>query len=705
MKTQFHFAVATTLFFPLTACVGQTADPPPEPTARVTSALCPAAPASTFTYTSMVVGGIVGGADGNIWLTDRTTSQVVQVTPGKGVTWTQNTWSKGSANPGAMVNGPNKTIWFTEPGLNKIGRIDLTTSPPQVTDWPGAPNAQIPNAPTALAVGPDRNVWVVEGGKVGFLDLRNNSWSQLAVAFPAGVVPTNITAGPDGTMWLTTNTSAVEQLACISGGQTLAINSPACTPWTLQLTKYALPANVTATGPLVPGPDGNLWFPQLTSTKSGGFTYNTYQVGRISTAGAPQTATANLTTVVNSLVYGPDGNMWYSVNSDVAGIGEIAPDGTLLSTNIVLPPASNGSSTTGGYMATGADGNVWVVDLSVTSGGVTTSPTTQISALSPCATCVTPQMVTATTLASGGYPASVVSDGATVYWTNFWGGGSVQSIPREEGAVATVAGNRNGPFGLTVDSTNVYWTEGGTNGQVAMAPKGGGATTVIATNQTNPRGIAVGGSTVYWTNNAPANMGGAVMSAPAQANATPSPLAGTGPQENPFGIVLTGGLVGGVGWVNQGDSGQGNGAVLLWTAPFFIAPGHFRPASTRTVANGQGGAFGIALSSDGVGPFWTNFDQGTVNAELSGSETVLASHVTAPRDIVVDGAWNSGPAPVVYFTDFTTPGTIWYVKNGQQCALSTGETTPQGLYVDDTYVYWTNFVGSGTVRRAAKVPQ
>jgi hypothetical protein len=58
--------------------------------------------------------------------------------------------------------------------------------------------------------------------------------------------------------------------------------------------------------------------------------------------------------------------------------------------------------------------------------------------------------------------------------------------------------------------------------------------------------------------------------------------------------------------------------------------------------------------------------------------------------------------PVVYFTDFQG-GVSYQKKTGQTCPLSIGENTTQGLAVDDTYVYWTNFTGSGVVRRANKV--
>jgi hypothetical protein len=75
-----------------------------------------------------------------------------------------------------------------------------------------------------------------------------------------------------------------------------------------------------------------------------------------------------------------------------------------------------------------------------------------------------------------------------------------------------------------------------------------------------------------------------------------------------------------------------------------------------------------------------------------------------PRGIFVDAPNPSTPEGlVVYWTDFNGPGTVWYSKNGVKCAIATNEQVPQGIWVDDKYVYWVNFVGSGALRRAPKI--
>jgi len=85
----------------------------------------------------------------------------------------------------------------------------------------------------------------------------------------------------------------------------------------------------------------------------------------------------------------------------------------------------------------------------------------------------------------------------------------------------------------------------------------------------------------------------------------------------------------------------------------------------------------------------------TIYAPVWSAPSAL-SNTPGAYDVVTDG---SG---VTYFTDFHN--TVWYTSNGQTCPLATGENTPAAITVDDIYVYWTDYTGSGVVRRARKVP-
>ncbi len=280
------------------------------------------------------------------------------------------------------------------------------------------------------------------------------------------------------------------------------------------------------------------------------------RVGRLTPGGG--FSSFPVTSYVTNLAYGPDGNLWYSAGADVGVIGSNgAPQATY-----TLPTVS-GAPTLAGPLVAGGDGNVWVIDLSYVANS-----SLAISALAPCSVCNTPQRTTATTLAAGGYPASVTSDGTNVYFTNFWGGGSVESVPRMQGPAVAVAANRHGPWGLAVDGTNAYWTENNAgNGQIAMTPKaGGGAVTLIATSQGTPRGIALSGSYVYWANNAASGNGGGIFGAPTTASGAVSAFGP--PQEYPFSVIATPSLLGGdyLLWTDNG-SGARSGSVMEWTPP------------------------------------------------------------------------------------------------------------------------------------------
>jgi sugar lactone lactonase YvrE len=312
-------------------------------------------------------------------------------------------------------------------------------------------------------------------------------------------------------------------------------------------------------------------------------------------------------------------------------------------------------------------------------------------------TCPPPSNVT--TLSAAGYPGTVVSDGTDVFWTDY---DSIESIARD-GTQATptvVAGSRSGPFGITLDPTHVYWTENGTagQGQVVMTSKDGtGTPTVIATNQASPRGIVFDGTNLYWTTVAAANAGGGVWTALPTAGATVTEIGA--PQAMPLGIALDGNLS--VYWQSYG-TGNDDGTVGKWDPT---------TSTISTLATGQSGQYGIAVTPDNRTVYWTNYNQGTVAYTSTTASSPLATPATLatdatqnPRGIFIDAPKGTQDL-VVYWTDFDEPGTVWFSKNGgNKCAISTSEDIPQGIFVDDTYVYWGNYIGSGgAIRRVAKV--
>jgi streptogramin lyase len=99
-----------------------------------------------------------------------------------------------SASPYNIIVGPDKNLWFTEYGGQKIGRV---TTSGVITEFPIPGALQL----VGIAAGPDGNIWFTDQltGKVGHISTSGTNLKQLAL--PAGSFPQGITAGPDKNLW------------------------------------------------------------------------------------------------------------------------------------------------------------------------------------------------------------------------------------------------------------------------------------------------------------------------------------------------------------------------------------------------------------------------------------------------------------------------------------------------------------------------
>ena len=158
------------------------------------------------------------------------------------------------AFPVDITVGPDGNLWFTEAGVNRIGRI---TPLGVVTEFsagitPGA-------GPQGITAGPDGNLWFTEysGNRIGRITTAGVV-TEFSAGISPGANPLGITAGPDGNLWFT------EYL-----GDRIGRITPAgvVTEFSTGISPGALPPGITA------GPDGNLWF-----TERGG-----NRIGRITT--------------------------------------------------------------------------------------------------------------------------------------------------------------------------------------------------------------------------------------------------------------------------------------------------------------------------------------------------------------------------------------------------------------------------------------
>jgi virginiamycin B lyase len=202
-------------------------------------------------------GHCVDGRDGGIWCSN-TGGPIVRVSVATGAANTFDLPPDVGATD--LTLGPDGAFWFTDFGLNQIGRMTLAGA---VTMYP-VPAAFI--APRSITVGPDGALWFTSddaqvgrmdttGGGFRYYDLPEHSTNTIA-QFSA------ITAGSDGNLWLGVLTN--------SGPGKVVRISPSG-----QITEFSLTDPAGAIVDITGGPDGALWFTEQSASK----------IGRITTSG------------------------------------------------------------------------------------------------------------------------------------------------------------------------------------------------------------------------------------------------------------------------------------------------------------------------------------------------------------------------------------------------------------------------------------
>ncbi len=179
---------------------------------------------------------ITSGADGNLWFPIDNDNAIGRMTT-SGVLTEFPVPTQG-ASPAGITKGPDGNVWFTESAGN-VAKIDPSGN---ITEYP-IPNGAQKNLGT-IAVGPDKNLWIIE----------NTPTSALAKFSPLGVLlaeysvpfqgyPQGLKAGTDGAMWVT---------------QEYPNNLIRMT--TTGVVSYVALSSVNAQGnDLAFGPDGKIW--------------------------------------------------------------------------------------------------------------------------------------------------------------------------------------------------------------------------------------------------------------------------------------------------------------------------------------------------------------------------------------------------------------------------------------------------------------
>ena len=203
-----------------------------------------------------------------------------------------------------------------------------------VTEFTGG-LAVSPN-PTAVAPGPDGNVWFTDNRAVGRITPAGVI-TEYTAGIPAGDTPANsITVGSDHALWF-----------CLDG------MNPAVgriDPATGTITHFALSSDPQS---VVEGPDGNVWF-------IGGAGMGTGAIGYITPAGKVTEITSGFSTAntaVEAIAPGPDGNIWFLDTGTPYSVGHV----DLSKTPYALSETSTGIDPLEVLddITAGPDGNVW----------------------------------------------------------------------------------------------------------------------------------------------------------------------------------------------------------------------------------------------------------------------------------------------------------------------------------------------------------
>ena len=283
---------------------------------------------------------IITGPDGNLWFTERNTTNLGRITPA-GVITEFPPPDPGSLEArdedGGITAGPDGNLWFIEGNSDVFGWGFARMTPAGVITgrFPIPPQGWYHFSPgSALTAGPDGNLWFTElgdaqhGDMIGRMTLTGVI-TQFFLPTPNSE-PRGITAGPDGNLWF----------AEVNANQIGRI-----TP-TGTITEFALPTPNSGPGGVTVGPDGNFWFTEFYAN----------QIGRITTGPASSATLA--------LAY--NGKLRDRVGQDNTALG---PDGALDGTLTATLSASDGrtitalqlQSTGPGFWDTGANTPYWVL--------------------------------------------------------------------------------------------------------------------------------------------------------------------------------------------------------------------------------------------------------------------------------------------------------------------------------------------------------
>ncbi len=302
------------------------------------------------TATGAAPAGIVAGPNGTVWFTEPGKNRIGELIPGSrpGVANIVEYDIGTARQPYSLTLGRDGHIWFTERNAYRIGELVPGSRPglANVVEYQLARNA----TPGQITVGPDGNLWFTESGlsRIGQLIPGGRPGVANIVEYDAGHTESSllsITNGPGGTLWFP-NGHTIEELI------------PGSRPGVADIIPYAV-SSLARPLFITGGLDGHVWF-----TESG-----TDRIAELIPGSRPGLANVveyglnlNGNAGLGGIVMASDGNLWFT-ESARNQIGELIPDRTQpgrgLANVIQYAAGSPARPGLGAWITVGPDGNVW----------------------------------------------------------------------------------------------------------------------------------------------------------------------------------------------------------------------------------------------------------------------------------------------------------------------------------------------------------
>jgi virginiamycin B lyase len=277
------------------------------------------------------LGEIAAGPDGALWFTEEVANNIGRIATDGTIT----EYPCGCSEPVGITAGPDGALWFTEfqsgNGNGAIGRI---TTAGTVTNHYALPTAN--SEPYAITAGPDGALWFAEefANQIGRIT-TSGSIKEFPVPTPQ----------VDGVLWITPGPGAEQALWFTEGGTGVDKVARITTAGTI--TEFPTPTPGGRPWGIAVGPDGALWFTELSGNK----------VGRLTTGGTVTNEFAVLTPESEpwSIATGPDLALWF-LEKTANSVGRVTQFGAIGECPIPTPTSEPEGITRG------PDGALWFTE-------------------------------------------------------------------------------------------------------------------------------------------------------------------------------------------------------------------------------------------------------------------------------------------------------------------------------------------------------